>query len=199
LIKKRCFFCGRRQTTGPLFEAGEKFSYGDINYLLLTEIIESETKQPFYISMRELLKFDELNIKHTWFKNLEQSPKGTKAMAHQYAAKYDWDSYNLNPSWDLYGGGGLASTAKEAALFYQYPMHTYVLPEETSKYCLGMFRFNFTTDLFYHGGWWGTDVAYSPEANATVAMFTLEKEKRGVFAKFSRELLESLSEKPKDN
>ena len=58
----------------PLFEAGEKFSYGDINYLFLTEIIEQETKQAFYVSMRELLKFDELNIKHTWFKNLEPTP-----------------------------------------------------------------------------------------------------------------------------
>ncbi len=196
----------------PLVEAGEKFSYGDINYLLLTEIIEKVTEKSFYLAMRELLLFDELKITNTWFKDLEPMPNGTKPMAHQYAAKYNWDSYEINPSWDLYGGGGLASTAKESALFYQYlfegkiikdeklleSMSTYVLPEAESKYCLGMFHFDFTTDLFYHGGWWGTDVAYSPEANASVAMFTLEKEKRGLFAKYSKELLESLAEMSRD-
>jgi D-alanyl-D-alanine carboxypeptidase len=192
----------------PLFEAGEKFSYGDINYLLLTEIIERATEQAFYVAMRELLKFDELDINNTWFKDLEPIPAGSKPMAHQYAEVYDWDSYHLNPSWDMYGGGGLASTAKDAAIFYQYlfegkiiedkdllnSMSTYVLPAEQSKYCLGIFRFNFATDLYYHGGWWGTDVAYSPDANASVAMFTMEKGKRDVFALYSRELLESLAE-----
>ena len=191
----------------PLFEAGENFAYGDINYLLLTEIIERETGKAFYLAMRELLKFKTLDINNTWFKELEPIPTDSLPMAHQYAEIYQWDSFDLNPSWDLYGGGGLASTAREAALFYQYlfqgkiiedqellqAMSTYVLPAEKSKYCLGVFRFNTSTDLYYHGGWWGTDVAYSPEANATVAMVTLEKGKRGIFATYSRELLESLA------
>lgn len=186
---------------------GEKFSYGDINYILLTEIIEKITKKPFYIAMRELLKFKALNLNHTWFKNLEPTPSQTLKMAHQYANIYQWDSYDINPSWDLYGGGGIAATAKDAALFYQYlfegkiiknkdllkEMTTYVLPKEESKYCLGLYHFNFGCDLFYHGGWWGTDIAYSPQANASVAMFTLEKGSRGTFAVFSKNLLESLA------
>jgi D-alanyl-D-alanine carboxypeptidase len=191
---------------GPLTSTGNEFAYGDINYLLLTEILEQQTGDSFYEAIPELLKFDSLNISHTWFEGLQDAPEKTEAMAHQYASKYNWDSYELNPSWDLYGGGGIAATAKDAALFYQHlfeggiikesalldSMVTYVLSPETSKYCLGLFHFDFVTPLYYHGGWWGTDVAYSPEANATITMFTLEKSKRGEFAKLSREILESL-------
>lgn len=192
---------------GPLNPSGTKFAYGDINYLLLTEILEQQTGNSFHKAISELLKFDSLNIAHTWFKGLEEVPEKTAALAHQYANKYNWDSYELNPSWDLYGGGGIASTAKDAALFYQHlfegniikesalidSMVTYVLPPEMSKYCLGLFCFDFVTPLYYHGGWWGTDVAYSPVANATISMFTLEKSKRGEFAKLSREILEALA------
>lgn len=171
-------------------KVGEKFNYGDINYLLLTEIIEQKTHQPFYKAMRDLLKYKELGLTKTWFIDLENYPTQTLPLAHQYADKYKSDSYGINPSWDLYGGGGIASTAKESALFFQYlfngkiiqdkqileAMHTYVLPEDQSKYCLGIFHFNMGFNAYYHGGWWGTDVIYSPESDATITVFTLKKE-----------------------
>ncbi len=176
----------------PLFDPGTSFSYGDINYLLLTEIIENTSKQPFYKAIRTLLKYDELGLHTTWFDQLEYPPLHTMPFAHQYANDFVCDSYEMNSSWDLYGGGGIASTVKDAALFYQYlftgkiiqnntilkEMHTYVLPPEESKYCLGIFHFDFGYNLYYHGGWWGTDVNYSPETNTSVAVFTLVKEKR---------------------
>nr|WP_288810300.1 serine hydrolase domain-containing protein [uncultured Sphingobacterium sp.] len=169
---------------------GQEFSYGDINYLLLTEIIEQKTHQPFYTAIRDLLKYQELNLTKTWFIDLEKYPSNTMALAHQYAGKYKWDSYDINPSWDLYGGGGIAATAKECALFFQYlfegkiiqnkqlleTMHTYVLPSDQSKYCLGLYHFDMGFNAYYHGGWWGTDVIYSPESNATITVFTLQKD-----------------------
>lgn len=178
----------------PQSSPGTKFSYADINYLLLTEIIQRETKKPFYTAMQDLLKFDALNIKHTWFEGLELIPDKTLPLAHQYSDKQDWDSYDLNPSWDLYGGGGIATNSKDAALFFQHlfegkivedesllkQMHTYVLPQEESKYCLGIFHFNFGYEAYYHGGWWGTGVMYSPDTNSTVAVFTLQKDKRSI-------------------
>ncbi len=168
---------------------GEKFSYADINYLLLTEIIEQKTQQPFYAAIRNLLRYKELNLTKTWFINVEQYPENTLPLAHQYANKYNWDSYTIDPSWDLYGGGGIAATAKEAALFFQYvfdgkiiqdkqlleAMHTYVLPPDKSKYCLGIYHFDMGFNAYYHGGWWGTDVIYSPESDATITVFTLQK------------------------
>lgn len=169
---------------------GQKFSYADINYLLLTEIIEQKTHQPFYTAIRDLLRYKELNLTETWFIDLEKYPSNTMALAHQYASKYKWDSYDIDPSWDLYGGGGIAATAKESALFFQYlfegkiiqnkqlleAMHTYVLPSDESKYCLGIYHFDMGFQAYYHGGWWGTDVIYSPESDATITVFTLQKE-----------------------
>lgn len=194
----------------PLFTPGSDYKYGDINYLLLTDIIERTTKKPFYTALRELLKFDELNLKHTWFKDLEAYPMDAKPLAHQYAEKYAWDSYELNPSWDLYGGGGIATTVKEAALFMQYlfegkiiqdknllaEMTQYVLPKDQSKYCLGVQHFTFPTfTAYYHGGWWGTDVSYSPESNSSFAVFTLQKAKRNEFAKLSISMMKYLADK----
>lgn len=171
---------------------GTQFSYGDINYLLLGEILETQTEKTFYQAIRTLLQFEQLGLTQTWFKTLEPDPKAMLPFAHQYARDFKWDSDQLNPSWDLYGGGGIAATVKEAALFYQYlftgqiikdptvlkTMHEYVLPPEQSKYALGIYHFNFGYSLYYHGGWWGTDVNYSPETNTTVSICTLVKEER---------------------
>ncbi len=180
----------RAVEVGTPQKIGKKFLYADINFLLLTEIIEKKMKKPFYLAMRNLLKFDELNLDKTWFINLEKYPKNALPLSHQYTSQFKWVSYQVNPSWDLYGGGGLASTAKESALFFQYlfngkiiqdkqlleKMHTYVLPPEQSKYCLGLFKFNFGFDAYYHGGWWGTDVVYSPQTDATVSVFVLKND-----------------------
>lgn len=103
----------------PISDPGTTFTYADINYLLLTEIIELQIGKPFYLAMRELLKFNKLGLNNTWFETLEARPKDFVPFAHQYAKDFKYDSYAINPSWDLYGGGGLASTAKDAALFFQ--------------------------------------------------------------------------------
>ncbi|MEM6718212.1 MAG: serine hydrolase domain-containing protein [Bacteroidota bacterium] len=182
----------------PLATPGTEFHYGDINYLLLTEIIETQTKKDFFTAMHELLNYEKLGLKHTWFKELQPTPKDLPPFAHQYAKNHQWDSYKLNDSWDKYGGGGMASTVKDAALFYQYvfnskiikdknvlkEMYTYVLPEKKSKYCLGIYHFDFGYHLYYHGGWWGTSVNYSPDTNTSIAVFTLVKEKRDIVNPF---------------
>ncbi len=176
----------------PISKPGETYNYADVNYLLLTEIIEKITEAPFFSAMRQLLKYQEFGLMNTWFEGLEVKPNGMLSFAHQYAKNYQYDSYDLNPSWDLYGGGGIASTVKDAALFFQYlfegkiikdknilkEMYNCVLPPAQSKYCLGLYHFDFGYHLFYHGGWWGTDVNYSPETNTSIAVVTLVKEKR---------------------
>ncbi len=189
----------------PLAEPGKKFSYGDINYLLLTEIIENQTNKPFYTAIRDLLGFKRYKLNATWFVNLEERPKNVLPLAHQYYDKYTWDSAKLNPSWDLYGGGGLASTTKDLAMFFQLlfegkiikdkklleQMHTYVLPQEESIYCLGLRKISFHgTTGYYHGGFWGTDVMYIPDMNTTISVFTLQKDKRSLNAEISNKILQ---------
>lgn len=188
---------------------GDSFAYGDINYLLLSEILENKTQKDFYTAVRELLAFDKNNLQHTWFINLEEKPKNTLDLAHQYATKYAWDSYRIDPSWDLYGGGGLAANAKDMALFFQLlfegkiikdkallsEMYRYVLPKEVSRnYCLGLYHLPsfFGNQAFYHGGWWGTDVIYLPKYNTTIAVVCLTKEKRDLNAVISNRMLQIL-------
>ena len=191
-------------------QAGKTFAYGDINYLLLSEIIERKTGKPFYLSVRDLLNFKKHNLNTTWFIDLEDKPKNTLPLTHQYSDKNKWDSYNLNPTWDLFGGGGLASNTKDLALFFQLlfegkiienknilsQIYTYVIPKEQSKnYCLGLYHFPsfFGNKAYYHGGWWGTDVIYLPELNTTISAFTLLKEKRGLNAEISHKIIKLLN------
>ncbi|MDV7395304.1 hypothetical protein RZS08_28205, partial [Arthrospira platensis SPKY1] len=39
---------------------------GDLNYSILSEIMEEVTKKAFYLAMRELLYYDELGLNNTW-------------------------------------------------------------------------------------------------------------------------------------
>lgn len=189
-------------------EAGKIFAYGDINYLLLTEIIERKTHQPFYVAIRNLLDFKKHGLDNTWFVNLEKKPLNTLPLAHQYFNKKKWDSYNINPSWDLYGGGGLASNTKDLALFFQLlfegkiikdksilkNIYREVLPKKESNYCLGIRTISFFgKTAYYHGGFWGTDVMYLPKINTTISAFTLSKEKRSINAQISNEIIKILN------
>lgn len=187
-------------------DAGTSFAYGDINYLLLTEIIEKKTKKKFNIAIPELLAFEANQLNDTWFETLDKRPDGI-ALVHQYSSEKGWDSYNLNPSWDLFGGGGLAATTKDVARFYQLlfsgqivkdknvlaEITKHVLPREKSRnYALGIYNIPsfFGTNVYYHGGWWGTDVIYVPETNTSIAVFTLRKEKRDLNARIGKEIME---------
>ena len=191
----------------PLAIAGVEYKYADINYVLLTEIIESITKKPFYQAIRSLIDYKKHHLNATWFINLEETPEQVAPLVHQYWTKYNWDSYDLNPSWDLYGGGGLVSTTKDLALFFQAlfegqiiknadlleAMHTYVLPKEQSIYGLGIKIIVLEgLPVYYHGGFWGTDVVYIPELNASIAAFTLQKEERIINAMISKKIINIL-------
>ena len=188
-------------------EPGTTFAYGDINYLLLTEIIESRTGKQFYRSIRELLEFKKLNLNATWFTSLERKPTQTLAFAHQYSSAYHWDSFGLDLSWDLYGGGGLSSNIKDLALFFQYLFEGKIIKDKkvlseiytysatraaTNNYCLGLYNFPsfYGNRGYYHGGWWGTDVMYFPELNTSVSVVTLLKEKRDLNAEISHKIVE---------
>ncbi|MCT4622216.1 MAG: beta-lactamase family protein [Schleiferiaceae bacterium] len=194
----------------PLAEPGEAFSYADINYVLLAEIIKIQYGKAYYTAMRELIDFEELGLSHTWTVKLENSPPKTLPLAHQYAGSFNMDSYDFDPSWDLYGGGGLASNAKDLAIFFQAlfngqvvkdedllrEMYTYVLDPETSRYCLGIWNIDFyqKTKGYVHGGFWGTASMYLPEHNATISSIVLQRDLRDLNHQLSNQLLEIIEE-----
>ncbi|MBC3758179.1 beta-lactamase family protein [Hyunsoonleella sp. SJ7] len=179
----------------PLGKPGEVFSYSDTNYLLASEIIETLTGQEFYVAMRELLKFDQLHLDATWFSSLEQYPENVLPLAYQYSSEEGVNSYSLDHSFDLYGGGGLASTTKDLAVFLHGVFNHKVFddPEtvqllftevETKQpkewdYFFGISPYDFNGLKGYgHNGYWGTIVNHFPELNTTISVFVLERDKR---------------------
>jgi D-alanyl-D-alanine carboxypeptidase len=182
---------------GPLGPPGSTYSYTDANYLLLTEIIEGITGSPFYTSMRELLKYGELELNDTWMPTLEEKPEGTKSLVHQYWDEMGWDSYDIDVSTDLYGGGGIACPPKDMARFYWSLFNGRIVQDtavlnliftvvptadaKSAHYYFGLSPYEIHGLAGYgHGGFWGTVAVYFPELNASIAVCTLERSMRMV-------------------
>jgi len=180
-------------TEQPLFAPGEKFAYSETNNLLLTEILERQTDKPFYLAMRDLLAYEKFGLKYTWFNWLEMAPKDVSPLVHQFATGYDVDSYSMHPSFDVYGGGGIAATAADVARFTQLlfsgeifeKTETTELLFETiqtkdqieGKYYMGIAQTKLGEYTAYgHGGFWGTTTQYFPELNASVSIFFMERD-----------------------
>lgn len=98
------------------WKAGRKFKHSDSGYILLGAIIERHTGTNYGATAPELLGFDKLGLKQTWFETLEPAPGGIADRAHQYMNGVD--TYAHDPSLDLYGGGGVATTTSEMSTFF---------------------------------------------------------------------------------
>ena len=195
----------------PFGKPEDVFSYADVNYLLLTEIIEGITEKPFYTSIRELIGYKKLGMQTTWFSTLEDYPKSTKPLVHQYWTSEGLDSYEIDHSFDLYGGGGIASTSKDLAVFCQSLfnskifdkpntidlIYTQAKPKQPMEgdYYLGLSSVDFNGVKGYgHGGFWGTAVNYFPELNASIAVFVLDRDKRIIRVDINEAMVKALSE-----
>lgn len=181
----------------PLGNPGDTYSYTDANYLLLTEIMEQITGKPFYTAMRELLKYEALGLNDTWMPTLEKEPEGVKPLAHQYWSEQGWDSYSVDISVDLYGGGGIACPPGDLAGFSWNLFNAHIIQDtsvlnliytevptkdpEPANYYLGLAPSTYHgLTGFGHGGFWGTTVLYFPDMNASVAIYILERDRRGL-------------------
>jgi len=103
---------------GPAYgKPGAVHHYSDTGYILLGEILERQTGLGLAESLRTLLAFDKIGLKATWLETLEAPPKGAAPRARQLIG--DLDTTNADPSFDLYGGGGLVSTVDDLALFFR--------------------------------------------------------------------------------
>ena len=189
----------------PLGKPEEVFNYADANYLLCTEIIENTTNKPFYESIGKQLKYEEFGFLNTWFPTLESKPKHTKSLVHQYWGEKNWDSHNQDISWDLYGGGGIATTTKELAQFSYNLFNNKIIQDvqilkllstpiitkdgKDNKYGLGLSLGEVNGYTSYgHGGFWGTVVLYFPKIDTSIAVYILERDK----AKLRKDVLEAL-------
>jgi D-alanyl-D-alanine carboxypeptidase len=100
----------------PIDQPGQRFSYSDTGYIIIGEMIERATGRPYQEAMREKLGFARLNLSQTYMESLEPIPEGQKRAGQYYG---DLDIASVDPSLDLYGGGGLVSTTSDVARFFR--------------------------------------------------------------------------------
>jgi D-alanyl-D-alanine carboxypeptidase len=193
----------------PLGESGEVFAYSDTNYLLLTEVIESVTNKTFYKAIRELIGYTALHLNKTWFTTLESYPNNVKPMAYQYVSSANINNYSISHTFDLYGGGGIASTPKDLALFFQNVFSNKVFQNEKTlqllytkanpkkdmegDYYLGLTSVEYNNIKGYgHNGFWGTTAYYFPELNASLAVVVLEQDQKHLRVDLNKLLIKTL-------
>lgn len=169
----------------PVGKPAERYSYSDTGYILLGEIIERVSGLPMGQAVRELLGFASHGIRATYFESLDSVPPGTPPRAHQYLDTVD--TYRLDPSHDLYGGGGLVSNMEDMARFYRALVRGELFEkketldamlEPTAQstavreggYGMGIGRGVVGGVTCYgHSGYWGTTARHCPAIDLTVA------------------------------
>ena len=192
----------------PYGLAGEVYRYSDTGYVVLGLVLESVYGKPLAASLRELLDFDGLGLRSTWMETLEDPPEGASDRAHQYMG--DLDTYDFDPSLDLYGGGGLVSTADDMAVFmralfiggvYQEAATADTMlstvadakagpdlsgsPMVPGRYRMGIeVRDMGGLDLYMHTGFWGTLAAYFPGQDIAISIAVTQQQSRVLFRVF---------------
>ena len=157
---------------------GEKFSYSDTGYIILGAIIENKTGRTLGAAVRDLLDFEELGLNATWWEIFEDKPEGAGPRAHQYYGEED--SFDWDPSLDLYGGGGLVCDVRDLGRFMRLLLQGQILHRESSladmlgcgtmDYRLGISCTDFGDHLAWgHTGFWNTFAFHVPTLDLTVS------------------------------
>ena len=194
----------------PQGEPGEVYRYSDTGYVLLGEILERTTGKSLAGAVWSLIDRDRLGLSETWFETLEPQPAGVSGRAHQFYG--DVDVTGFDPSFDLWGGGGIATTVGDLARFtralftggvYREPETIEVmlttfdglqpapgatersLPPEAYRMGIWVLERDGTT-MYRHAGFWCTSATYVPDVDLVVTATANRHE--------DRELLESLVE-----
>ncbi|MDX2260101.1 MAG: serine hydrolase domain-containing protein [Gemmatimonadales bacterium] len=166
----------------PVGPPGAQFRYSDDGYVLLGLIVERLSGQSLGPAVRSLVRFDKLGLRHTWWERLEPAPPGALDRAHQYLGGLD--AYDIDPSFDLYGGGGIVATMADLAHFLtallagqvlekQGTLETMMRPQSPQMNGYGMGLFGSTVGGLTgrgHSGFWGTTAMVFPDAGVTIAV-----------------------------
>ncbi len=170
---------------------GERYAYNDTGYILLGEIIESKMDSTLGYGLRQLLNFDQLGMQSTWLESID-SARSDLPFVHSYFSNLDalqWD-----PSVDLYGGGGLASTTQNLATFIHglfngkvynqsntlnlmleapsyYPSYDIEEDRRYKDYRQGLWEIEiYGMKAYQHNGLWGSQLIHVPDLNCSIAI-----------------------------
>ena len=200
--------------TDPLGPPGTRFLYSDGGYILLGDILRQATETSIGAAVRQLLRFEELGLQATWWEVMEPEPSKVAPRVSQYF--FDADTRDWNPSFDLYGGGGLVATMPDVAKFYASlfagrvfsdpatlrTMLTPVIPERggplsnmlglgASQYCHGIFASEHAGyTIFSHLGAWGTAGGYVPALDLSFGVSISVLDTEGLTTELLRRLVD---------
>ncbi|SEK71410.1 D-alanyl-D-alanine carboxypeptidase [Nonomuraea pusilla] len=163
----------------PYFAPGRGYHYSDTGYVLAGLIIEKAGRRPLHQLYRSML-LRPLKMDRTYLEWWE-AHRGPRA--HNYLAERD--TYDFNPTFDTFGGGGLVSTAADLNRFmrglfegkvFKRPatLRTMlrVTPQSVkagSAYGLGMSRMSLAGETVYgHNGFFGALQVYVPKLRVAV-------------------------------
>lgn len=160
----------------PYCPPGRCFRYADTGYVLLGLIVEAVTGRPLYEMTRRLV-LDPLGLHRTYTEQLEPPPAPARERTHQYLDRID--TTDFNPSFDLYGGGGLVSTPADLARFTNALFRGRLLHDRTlrqmltvsphANYGLGMERLELDGETVWeHTGFFGAFLLYWPDRRLIV-------------------------------
>jgi D-alanyl-D-alanine carboxypeptidase len=172
----------------PRFAPGEGYHYSDTGYLLLGEILEGLTGGGLAEALRSLVGYARLGLETTYLESLEAPPPGAGALSHPYFG--DADIAGLDPSADLYGGGGLVSTTRDLARFYRALLRGEVFRHPRTletmlavppanreapggPYAMGIQARTIGGERCWgHTGFWGTAAHHCPASDVTLVRHT---------------------------
>ncbi|MGC1522277.1 MAG: serine hydrolase domain-containing protein, partial [Steroidobacteraceae bacterium] len=174
----------------PVGKPGERYAYSDTGYLILGEAIENITRQSLPSAVREQLDLKGLGLESTYFESLEKTPPGALPPAHQYLDATDTSGFD--PSFDLYGGGGLVSTTADLDRFLRALLQGRIFKHRSTLAAALMtvdaqhdagdhLHANLLTTWHFgkrvcwaHLGFWSSEALYCPDADIAVS-FTLNQ------------------------
>jgi D-alanyl-D-alanine carboxypeptidase len=171
---------------GPAaFAPGARHEYNDSGYVLLAMTIEQVAGMPLAEAFRLLLGLDRPGLEAIHLESLEAVPPAAGPRMPQYLG--DLDVGVLDPSFDLWGGGGLVSDVAGLAGFWRALFGGEVfrspatlelmcttidsgLPEGWDRVGLGVFGDVIGRRVWTHAGFWGTAALHVPPGGATIAL-----------------------------
>ena len=171
---------------GPAaFRPGERFEYNDSGYVLLAIVIEEVMHAPLAESFRSLLRFDHLGLRATHLETLEAVPASAGPRMPQYLGELDVGG--IDPSFDLWGGGGLVSDIGDLAGFWRalFDGRVFESPDTLAQMCstiptdqgegwdragCGIFSQVIGRRVWTHSGFWGTSALHEPATGLTIAL-----------------------------
>jgi D-alanyl-D-alanine carboxypeptidase len=202
----------------PYGKPGEFHHYADTGYILLGEMLELETGLSMGAALRKLLDYPKIGLESTWQEIFEPTPDGVLGRAHQFES--GMDTYGIDPSIDLYGGGGLVSTVKDLTLFMQATFTDQVFARPSTRELMlspvtaaphpdssyghaqsdGTYRMGISVHeidgitVYQHNGYWGTSAVYVPSLRvAMAATINLTEEPSVILGNMIRQALAALS------